>query len=163
MHDDENMHKYFAYLNLFIFFMITLVIGSNLLVLFIGWEGVGLCSYLLIGFGIKNQDFNDAAKSLYHEPNWNLGLLIGIFIIGSLLTLDYATLKRLSRRYRLDMYWISAAAFALFIGACGKSAQIPLYLVARCDGRSYSCFSINTCCNNGYCRYLYDHEIKLSI
>jgi NADH-quinone oxidoreductase subunit L len=55
MHDDENMHKYFAYLNLFIFFMITLVIGSNLLVLFIGWEGVGLCSYLLIGFGIKSR------------------------------------------------------------------------------------------------------------
>jgi NADH-quinone oxidoreductase subunit L len=54
MHDDENMHKYFAYLNLFIFFMITLVIG-NLLVLFIGWEGVGLCSYLLIGFGIKSR------------------------------------------------------------------------------------------------------------
>jgi len=58
MHDDENMHKFFAYLNLFIFFMITLVIGSNLLVLFIGWEGVGLCSYLLIGFWHKNQDFN---------------------------------------------------------------------------------------------------------
>jgi NADH-quinone oxidoreductase subunit L len=55
MHDDENMHKYFAYLNLFIFFMITLVIGSNLLVLFIGWEGVGLCSYLLIGFGKKSR------------------------------------------------------------------------------------------------------------
>ena len=55
MHDDENMHKYFAYLNLFIFFMITLVIGSNLLVLFIGWEGVGLCSYLLIGFWHKTK------------------------------------------------------------------------------------------------------------
>jgi NADH-quinone oxidoreductase subunit L len=50
MHDDENMHKFFAYLNLFVFFMITLVVGSNLLVLFIGWEGVGICSYLLIGF-----------------------------------------------------------------------------------------------------------------
>jgi NADH-quinone oxidoreductase subunit L len=54
MHDDENMHKYFAYLNLF-YILITLVIGSNLLVLFIGWEGVGLCSYLLIGFGIKSR------------------------------------------------------------------------------------------------------------
>ena len=62
MHDDENMHKFFAYLNLFVFFMITLVVGSNLLVLFIGWEGVGLCSYLLIGFWHKNQDYNDAAK-----------------------------------------------------------------------------------------------------
>ena len=65
MHDDENMHKFFAYLNLFVFFMITLVIGSNLLVLFIGWEGVGLCSYLLIGFWYKNQDYNDAAKKAF--------------------------------------------------------------------------------------------------
>ncbi|MEZ7505803.1 NADH-quinone oxidoreductase subunit L [Flavobacterium sp. Arc2] len=130
MHDDENMHKYFAYLNLFIFFMITLVIGSNLLVLFIGWEGVGLCSYLLIGFWHKNQEFNDAAKKAFIMNRiGDLGLLIGIFIIGSLFsTLDYATLKTaITGATDLNMYWISAAAFALFIGACGKSAQIPLY------------------------------------
>jgi NADH-quinone oxidoreductase subunit L len=130
MYDDENMHKYFAYLNLFIFFMITLVIGSNLLVLFIGWEGVGLCSYLLIGFWHKNQAFNDAAKKAFIMNRiGDLGLLIGIFIIGSLFsTLDYATLKTaIAGATDLDMYWISAAAFALFIGACGKSAQIPLY------------------------------------
>jgi NADH-quinone oxidoreductase subunit L len=130
MHDDENMHKYFAYLNLFIFFMITLVIGSNLLVLFIGWEGVGLCSYLLIGFWHKNQEFNDAAKKAFIMNRiGDLGLLIGIFIIGSLFsTLDYATLKTaIATATDLNMYWISAAAFALFIGACGKSAQIPLY------------------------------------
>jgi NADH-quinone oxidoreductase subunit L len=130
MHDDENMHKYFAYLNLFIFFMITLVIGSNLLVLFIGWEGVGLCSYLLIGFWHKNQEFNDAAKKAFIMNRiGDLGLLIGIFIIGSLFsTLDYATLKTaIATSTDLNMYWISSAAFALFIGACGKSAQIPLY------------------------------------
>ncbi|PKH66921.1 NADH-quinone oxidoreductase subunit L [Flavobacterium sp. ALD4] len=130
MADDENMHKYFAYLNLFIFFMITLVIGSNLLVLFIGWEGVGLCSYLLIGFWHKNQEFNDAAKKAFIMNRiGDLGLLIGIFIIGSLFsTLDYATLKTaIAGATDLNMYWISAAAFALFIGACGKSAQIPLY------------------------------------
>jgi NADH-quinone oxidoreductase subunit L len=130
MHDDENMHKYFAYLNLFIFFMITLVIGSNLLVLFIGWEGVGLCSYLLIGFWHKNQEFNDAAKKAFIMNRiGDLGLLIGIFIIGSLFsTLDYATLKTaVATATDLNIYWISAAAFALFIGACGKSAQIPLY------------------------------------
>jgi NADH-quinone oxidoreductase subunit L len=130
MHDDENMHKYFAYLNLFIFFMITLVIGSNLLVLFIGWEGVGLCSYLLIGFWHKNQEFNDAAKKAFIMNRiGDLGLLIGIFIIGSLFsTVDYDTLKTaIAGATDLNMYWISAAAFALFIGACGKSAQIPLY------------------------------------
>jgi NADH-quinone oxidoreductase subunit L len=130
MHDDENMHKFFAYLNLFIFFMITLVIGSNLLVLFIGWEGVGLCSYLLIGFWHKNQDFNDAAKKAFIMNRiGDLGLLIGIFILGSMFsTLDYATLKTaIAGATDLNLYWISAAAFALFIGACGKSAQIPLY------------------------------------
>ena len=130
MHDDENMHKFFAYLNLFVFFMITLVIGSNLLVMFIGWEGVGLCSYLLIGFWYKNQEFNDAAKKAFIMNRiGDLGLLIGIFILGHLFsTLDYATLKTaITGATDLNIYWLSAAAFALFIGACGKSAQIPLY------------------------------------
>ncbi|MDI5889306.1 NADH-quinone oxidoreductase subunit L [Flavobacterium yafengii] len=131
MHDDENMHKFFAYLNLFIFFMITLVIGSNLLVLFIGWEGVGLCSYLLIGFWHKNQEYNDAAKKAFIMNRiGDLGLLVGIFILGNLFsTLDYATLKTaMSGPISIFDYWmISLAAFALFIGACGKSAQIPLY------------------------------------
>ena len=130
MHDDENRHKFFAYLNLFIFFMITLVIGSNLLVLFIGWEGVGLCSYLLIGFWHKNQEYNDAAKKAFIMNRiGDLGLLIGIFIIGSLFsTLDYTTLKTaIATSGNLDVTMISIAAFALFIGACGKSAQIPLY------------------------------------
>ena len=130
MHDDENMHKFFAYLNLFIFFMITLVIGSNLLVLFIGWEGVGLCSYLLIGFWHKNQEYNDAAKKAFIMNRiGDLGLLIGIFIIGSMFsTLDYTTLKTaIATSSNLDITMISIAAFALFIGACGKSAQIPLY------------------------------------
>lgn len=130
MHDDEKMHTFFAYLNLFVFFMITLVIGSNLLVMFIGWEGVGLCSYLLIGFWYKNQEYNDAAKKAFIMNRiGDLGLLIGIFILGHLFsTLDYATLKTaIAGATDLNMYWLYAAAFALFIGACGKSAQIPLY------------------------------------
>lgn len=130
MHDDENMHKFFAYLNLFVFFMITLVVGSNLLVLFIGWEGVGLCSYLLIGFWHKNQDYNDAAKKAFIMNRiGDLGLLIGIFILGHLFsTLDYASLKTaIAGATNLDGIWLSAAALCLFIGATGKSAQIPLY------------------------------------
>ncbi|MBF4483838.1 MULTISPECIES: NADH-quinone oxidoreductase subunit L [unclassified Flavobacterium] len=130
MHDDENMHKFFAYLNLFVFFMITLVIGSNLLVLFIGWEGVGLCSYLLIGFWHKNQDYNDAAKKAFIMNRiGDLGLLIGMFILGSMFsTLDYATLKTaIAGATNLDTTLLSLAALCLFIGACGKSAQIPLY------------------------------------
>ncbi|TEB46373.1 NADH-quinone oxidoreductase subunit L [Flavobacterium circumlabens] len=130
MHDDENMHKFFSYLNLFVFFMITLVMGSNLLVLFIGWEGVGLCSYLLIGFWYKNQDYNDAAKKAFIMNRiGDLGLLIGMFILGSMFsTLDYATLKTaIAGATNLNIPLLSLAALCLFIGACGKSAQIPLY------------------------------------
>jgi NADH-quinone oxidoreductase subunit L len=129
MHDDENVHKFFAYLNLFIFFMMTLVAGSNLLVMFIGWEGVGLCSYLLIGFWYKNQDYNDAAKKAFIMNRiGDLGFLIGIFILAILFhSLDYATLKTAISAGHAPAYWLGAAALALFIGACGKSAQIPLY------------------------------------
>ncbi|WP_409417850.1 NADH-quinone oxidoreductase subunit L [Flavobacterium sp. PS2] len=130
MHDDEKMHQFFAYLNLFVFFMITLVVGSNLLVLFIGWEGVGLCSYLLIGFWYKNQEYNDAAKKAFIMNRiGDLGLLVGIFIIGSMFSsLDYATIKTaIASATDLNVPLLSLAAFCLFIGACGKSAQIPLY------------------------------------
>lgn len=130
MHDDEKMHSFFAYLNLFIFFMITLVMGSNLLMMFIGWEGVGLCSYLLIGFWYKNQDFNDAAKKAFIMNRiGDLGFLIGIFIVGSLFnTLDFTTLRTtITSASDINDLWIAIAALALFIGASGKSAQIPLY------------------------------------
>ena len=128
MHDDENMHKFFAYLNLFVFFMITLVVGSNLVVMFIGWEGVGLCSYLLIGFWHSNQEYNDAAKKAFIMNRiGDLGLLIGIFILGSLFsTLDFAGLQT-ALAGGAPSALLSIAALALFIGACGKSAQIPLY------------------------------------
>jgi NADH-quinone oxidoreductase subunit L len=131
MDDDENLHKFFAYLNLFVFFMITLVMGSNLLIMFIGWEGVGLCSYLLIGFWHKNQDYNDAAKKAFIMNRiGDLGLLIGIIIIASLFnTADFIGIHEriLEGTNPATLFWIGIAAFALFIGATGKSAQIPLY------------------------------------
>ncbi|MDD3004703.1 NADH-quinone oxidoreductase subunit L [Flavobacterium sp.] len=131
MHDDENMHKFFAYLNLFVFFMISLVIGSNLLIMFIGWEGVGLCSYLLIGFWYKNQDYNDAAKKAFIMNRiGDLGLLVGIFIVGYVFnTINFAELKAIFLAGGLEgkFTMISIAAASLFIGAAGKSAQIPLY------------------------------------
>jgi len=132
MHEDENMHKFFSYLNLFVFFMITLVAGSNLLIMFIGWEGVGLCSYLLIGFWYKNQDYNDAAKKAFIMNRiGDLGFLIGIFILGfTFNTLDFTELSHLmSPTVALkNSEWtmLSIAALCLFIGACGKSAQLPL-------------------------------------
>lgn len=130
MHDDENLHKFFAYLNLFIFFMITLVTGSNLLIMFIGWEGVGLCSYLLIGFWYKNQDYNDAAKKAFIMNRiGDLGFLIGIFTLGYLFSsVDFTTIKAIVASGRtVDLGWLTFGTLCLFIGASGKSAQIPLY------------------------------------
>ncbi|MFC4816043.1 NADH-quinone oxidoreductase subunit L [Flavobacterium sp. GCM10023249] len=132
MHDDENMHKFFAYLNLFVFFMITLVMGSNLLILFIGWEGVGLCSYLLIGFWYKNQDYNDAAKKAFIMNRvGDLGLLIGLFILAFVFgSLDYQVIAANASDLKIianNEGLIALAALCLFIGATGKSAQIPLY------------------------------------
>jgi NADH-quinone oxidoreductase subunit L len=129
MHDDENMHKFFAYLNLFVFFMITLVVGSNLLVMFIGWEGVGLCSYLLIGFWYKNQDYNDAAKKAFIMNRiGDLGFLIGIFILASLFsTLNFVEMRQALSAGNTNIALLGVAALCLFIGATGKSAQLPLY------------------------------------
>jgi len=129
MHDDENMHKFFAYLNLFVFFMITLVIGSNLLVMFIGWEGVGLCSYLLIGFWYKNQEYNDAAKKAFIMNRvGDLGFLIGMFILATMFsTLNYSELKHAVAAGDVNTALLGVAALCLFIGATGKSAQLPLY------------------------------------
>ncbi len=108
-----------------------LVAGSNLLMMFIGWEGVGLCSYLLIGFWYKNQDYNDAAKKAFIMNRiGDLGFLIGIFIIGYLFnTLDFVALKQaiLAGNGTANVALIGTAALCLFIGASGKSAQIPLY------------------------------------
>jgi NADH-quinone oxidoreductase subunit L len=129
MHDDENMHKFFAYLNLFVFFMITLVVGSNLVIMFIGWEGVGLCSYLLIGFWYKNQDYNDAAKKAFIMNRiGDLGFLIGIFVLGSMFsTLDFVGMRQALAAGNTNTALLAVAALCLFIGATGKSAQLPLY------------------------------------
>lgn len=130
MKEDENFHKFFAYLNLFVFFMMVLVAGSNLLIMFIGWEGVGLCSYLLIGFWHKNQEYNDAAKKAFIMNRiGDLGFLIGTFIIIHLFgTIDFVELRELSGSVTLSMMpLLAGATLAFFIAATGKSAQLPLY------------------------------------
>lgn len=128
MHDDEGFQRFFSYLNLFIFFMLLLVLGNNFLVMFIGWEGVGLCSYLLIGFWFKNQSYNDAAKKAFVMNRiGDLGFLIGMFLLlYNFKTLNFAGLQQ-AVSGGADHHVIVWATFFLFIGACGKSAQIPLY------------------------------------
>lgn len=131
MHDDEGMVKYFAFLNLFVFSMLLLVLGANYLIMFIGWEGVGLCSYLLIGFWFKNRDYTNAAKKAFIMNRiGDLGFLVGMLMIlfhfGTLTYTDFfGNLQSSDVAISHNMYnWI---AICLFIGAMGKSAQIPLY------------------------------------
>ncbi len=129
MHDDDGFWKFFAYLNLFIFSMLLLIMGDNFLMLFFGWEGVGLCSYLLIGFWYTNKEFGKAArKAFIMNRIGDLGLLIGMFVIfqtfGSLNFNEiFATLPNM----HLEAGIATLICMLLFVGAMGKSAQIPLY------------------------------------
>jgi NADH-quinone oxidoreductase subunit L len=130
MSHDERPTKYFAYLNLFVFNMLLLVLGENLLIMFIGWEGVGLCSYLLIGFWYKDKEKAAAGmKAFVTNRIGDAGLLIGIFLIF-ILTGTLSFVEILAANLSAEAGWgiIGAACIALFIGATGKSAQIPLYV-----------------------------------
>ncbi|MGL5892482.1 MAG: NADH-quinone oxidoreductase subunit L, partial [Bacteroidia bacterium] len=128
MHDDEGYHRFFAYLNLFVFFMLLLVLGSNYLIMFVGWEGVGLCSYLLIGFWFKNTDYNNAAKKAFIINRiGDLGFLLGILLIYVLFdSVSFGAVSAISGNAEYRQY-ADLIGILLFIGACGKSAQIPLY------------------------------------
>ncbi len=129
MSHDKGFYKFFTYLNLFIFSMLLLVMGSNYLILFIGWEGVGLCSYLLIGFWYTNEEYGKAArKAFIMNRIGDLALLIGIFMIASQTNaVDYLTVAQNSSKFELDGTVIIFITASLFIGATGKSAQVPLY------------------------------------
>ncbi len=129
MGHDDGYAKFFSYLNLFVFSMLILVLGANYLIMFIGWEGVGLCSYLLIGFWYKNVDYTKAAqKAFVMNRIGDLGFLIGIFLVFSKLgTLDYVALQNAFVNGTIDSSFITTVALCFFVGATGKSAQIPLF------------------------------------
>lgn len=123
--------RYFSYLNLFIFSMLVLVLGSNLPMLFIGWEGVGLCSYLLISFWFKNKEYVSAGtKAFIVNRIGDLGLLLAMFIlIRDVGTLDFKELQNLfSAGSPIAQEALFLVALALFFGATGKSAQLPLFV-----------------------------------
>lgn len=129
MHEEEDYARYFAYLNLFVFFMLLLVLGSSYVLMFVGWEGVGLCSYLLIGFWFKNNAYNDAAKKAFIMNRiGDLGFLLGMFLIFQTFgSLEYDTVFAGARQMTFDQPVLTAITLLLFVGAMGKSAQIPLY------------------------------------
>ncbi len=131
MHEESAPHyaRYFAYLNLFIFSMLLLVLGDNYVIMFIGWEGVGLCSYLLIGYWFTNTTYNNAAKKAFIMNRiGDLGFLLAIFwLIVKLGTVSYGEVLAAESLAKLSSTDITAITLLLFVGAMGKSAQIPLY------------------------------------
>src|ERR1700683_4101004 len=126
MHEEEapQFARYFSYLNLFVFSMLLLVLGANFVILFIGWEGVGLCSYLLIGYWFKNLEFGNAAKKAFIMNRiGDLGFLIAIFLmINKYGSVDFETV--FSKASGTDVGYLRAITMLLFVGATGKSAQI---------------------------------------
>lgn len=127
MHHDKGMAKFFSYLNLFVFSMLLLVAGSSYTMMFFGWEGVGLCSYLLIGFWFGNVDYANAArKAFIMNRIGDLGFLMGMFLfLQNFGSLDYSVLKGASLNISTGM--ATAITLLFFVGAMGKSAQLPLY------------------------------------
>ncbi len=133
MSHDERPSKYFAYLNLFLFNMLLLILGDNLLMMFVGWEGVGLCSYLLIGFWFSDKEKAAAGmKAFVTNRIGDAGFLLGIFVIFGLFgTLNFAEIISKLSAFSVETGWtgpITLACLFLFIGATGKSAQVPLYV-----------------------------------
>lgn len=127
MHHDEGFGKFFAYLNLFMFSMLVLVMGSNYVMMFIGWEGVGLCSFLLIGFWFKNKDYTKAAnKAFIMNRIGDLGFLLGIFLIFITFgTSEFSAVFGNANAASTTV--VTSITLLLFVGAIGKSAQIPLF------------------------------------
>ncbi len=128
MHDDPGFTRYFSYLNLFVFMMLNLVLANNFLLMFVGWEGVGLCSYLLIGFWFeRDAPANAGKKAFVVNRIGDFGFLLGMFLIFSKLgslTFD----EVFAKAHVLDPVTVTLITLLLFTGATGKSAQLPLYV-----------------------------------
>ena len=135
MHGDTGFYRFFAYLGLFMFSMLILVMGSNFLMMFVGWEGVGLCSYLLIGYYFDRKEAGDAARKAFITNRiGDFGFTLAIFgIIATFGSAQYTDVIGQAASYPIELigqHWgiMSWLALGLFIGAIGKSAQIPLYV-----------------------------------
>jgi NADH-quinone oxidoreductase subunit L len=130
MHGDPKFSKFFLYLNLFVFSMLMLVLGENLLVTFLGWEGVGACSYFLISFWHTRDSAATAGKKAFvtnRVGDW--GMMVAMFLaFSSVGTLSYAGINAAADGGKIAAVTATGIAMMLFVGACGKSAQLPLYI-----------------------------------
>jgi NADH-quinone oxidoreductase subunit L len=128
MHGDPGYYRFFAYLNLFMFFMLMLITGNNYLVMFVGWEGVGLSSYLLIGFWFERKSAADAGKKAFVVNRvGDAGFLLGVFLIYTTFG-TFTYLDIFERAPEASTAVLTAITLCLFVGAMGKSAQIPLHV-----------------------------------
>ena len=134
MHDDPGYRRFFSYLNLFMFFMLLLILAANYLLMFVGWEGVGLCSYLLIGFFFLKQSATNAGnKAFWVNRIGDFGFLLGVLLMFRTFgSLDFSIVLPRAAAMTADaagqIGTITAIALLLFVGAAGKSAQLPLYV-----------------------------------
>ena len=133
MAHEGGYYRFFGYLNLFMFSMLTLILANNYVLMFVGWEGVGLCSYLLIGFYFHRKSASDAAnKAFIVNRIGDAGFILGMFFIawlcGSLRFIDVNSFAHAGHFSPETLKYITAATLLLFVGACGKSAQLPLYV-----------------------------------
>ena len=130
MRDDPGYPRFFAYLNLFVAFMLVLVLGANYPVLFVGWEGVGLCSYLLIGFWFSDKANADAGKKAFIVNRiGDFGFLIAMFLLfANLQTLDFTSVAVAAPTLGFDSALVTTICLFFFLGCAGKSAQLPLYV-----------------------------------
>ncbi len=134
MAHEEGYYRFFSYLNLFVFFMLTLVLASNVVLMFVGWEGVGLCSYLLVGFWFLKQSAISAGKKAFITTRiGDLGFTIGIlFLFWTFHSVDFVTVFKQAAGMPVEAFGpagvLTGISLLLFIGAVGKSAQIPLYV-----------------------------------
>ncbi len=132
MAHEGGYYRFFGYMNLFMFSMLTLILANNYMLLFVGWEGVGLCSYLLIGFYFHRHSASTAANKAFivnriGDAGFILGALTLVWYLGSFRFTDINALAR-SGHFAIGDPILTAAALLLFVGACGKSAQLPLYV-----------------------------------
>ena len=132
MAHEGGYYRFFGYLNLFMFAMLTLILANNYILMFVGWEGVGLCSYLLIGFYFHRKSASTAANKAFivnriGDAGFILGALTLVWYLGSFRFIDINHLLR-SGSFQIGDHVLTAAALLLFVGACGKSAQLPLYV-----------------------------------
>jgi NADH-quinone oxidoreductase subunit L len=130
MQDDPGYPRYFAYLNLFVFFMLILVLGGSYPLMFVGWEGVGLCSYLLIGFWFSEKANADAGKKAFIVNRiGDFGFLIAMFLLfANIGVLDYAGVAANAEKLQYGGALVTAICLFFFLGCAGKSAQLPLYV-----------------------------------